>query len=437
MCSIVFLHYFSAVFVLKRLMEYTLFITLAVLCLCAFFGKHVINLPRNLWLLFFAQPLAMCATSLMVLVSGILGQHLAPDPEVATLPISTLIIGVAIAVIPANRLTNCVGRRTSLLIGLFIAVVGALVSAGAAYCLSFWLLVAGSILLGFSMSFVAQMRFCALESVDEKDNATALSVLMVGGIFAAMLGPELAVTGKDWIDSTHGFVGSFLGLAGLILLSMIAITQITPTQMKESTVEGDPRSLIDICRQPIFLVALASAAIGYGVMSYVMTATPLSMHILDGHTLEQTKWVVQSHIIAMYLPSLFSAWIIRKVGLLNVMLIGTLCYLAVALFAYLGHSVMHYWWIMVLLGIGWNFLFSSGTLLLPKSYEGHERLRVQAINDFSIFCIQAVVSLLAGVILFNFGWITLISASLPFIVFMLLVIIFANKTSSVTNKIGC
>lgn len=108
---------------------------------------------------------------------------------------------------------------------------------------------------------------------------------MVGGIFAAMLGPELAVSGKDWIDSAHGFVGSFLGLAVLLLLSMIAITQITPTQVKESTVEGEPRSLIDICRQPIFLVALASAAIGYGVMSYVMTATPLSMHVLDGHTL--------------------------------------------------------------------------------------------------------------------------------------------------------
>ncbi|MCG7531643.1 MFS transporter [Psychrobium sp. MM17-31] len=417
-------------------MSYTLLFTLLALGVSALVGRWYFKLPNNIWLLFFAQPLAMCATSLMVLVSGILGQHLAPDPEIATLPISTLIIGVAIAVIPANRLTNRIGRRFSLLVGLSIAVFGALVSAFAAMNSSFWLLVAGSILLGFSMSFVAQMRFCALESVESDDSAKALSILMVGGIFAAMLGPELAVAGKDWIASPHGFVGSFVGLAVIMVLSMLAISQLTPTQAKTETASGESRSLLEICKQPIFLVALASAGIGYGVMSYVMTATPLSMHVIDGHSLEQTKWVVQSHIIAMYLPSLFSAWIVRKLGLLNVMLIGVLCYLAVVLFALLGHSVMHYWWVMVLLGVGWNFLFSSGTLLLPKSYQSHERLGAQAVNDFSIFATQALVSLLAGVVLFNFGWIALVLVGLPFVLAMLAIVIFANKNASIVSKLG-
>lgn len=417
-------------------MSFTLLFTLIVLGISAYFGPRFIRLPTNVWLLFFSQPLAMSASSLMVLVSGILGQHLAPTSSLATLPISILIIGVSIAVLPANHLTKRVGRRLSLIWGLSIAVFGALISAAAAFYLSFELLVFGALLLGFSMAFVAQMRFCALESVlDPKDAPKALSLLMVGGIFAAILGPELAVAGKDWIDSPHGFTGSFIGLACLMLLSIGVITQLSPTQIPPSDNEVPARDIGHVIKQPIFLVALASGAIGYGLMSYIMTATPLSMHVLQGHSLEETKWVVQSHIIAMYLPSLFSAWLIRKVGLRNLMLIGSLCYLAVVLLAMLGHAVMHYWWVMVLLGIGWNFLFLAGTLLLPYAYQNNERLRVQAINDFGIFVIQATVSLLAGIVLFNMGWIPLVLCGLPFIILMLLITFYSNFSASISEKL--
>jgi MFS family permease len=417
-------------------MSFTLLFTLIFLGICAYFGQRFIRLPTNVWLLFFSQPLAMSASSLMVLVSGILGQHLAPTSSLATLPISVLIIGISIAVLPANHLTKRVGRRLSLIWGLSIAVFGALISAAAAFYLSFELLVFGALLLGFSMAFVAQMRFCALESVlDPKDAPKALSLLMVGGIFAAILGPELAVAGKDWIDSPHGFTGSFIGLACLMLLSIGVITQLSPTQIPPKDNELPARDIGHVIKQPIFLVALASGAIGYGLMSYIMTATPLSMHVLQGHSLEETKWVVQSHIIAMYLPSLFSAWLIRKVGLRNLMLIGSLCYLAVVLLAMLGHAVMHYWWVMVLLGIGWNFLFLAGTLLLPYAYQNNERLRVQAINDFGIFVIQATVSLLAGIVLFNMGWIPLVLCGLPFIIVMLLITFYSNWSISISEKL--
>jgi len=286
------------------------------------------------------------------------------------------------------------------------------------------------------MAFVAQMRFCALESVnDPKDSPKALSILMVGGIFAAILGPELAVAGKDWIASTHGFAGSFIGLACLILLSILVITRLTQTQAIDAKKEEPARQIGHVIKQPIFLVALASAAIGYGLMSYIMTATPLSMHVLQGHSLEETKWVVQSHIIAMYLPSLFSAFLIKKIGIRNLMLIGCLCYFAVVLFAFVGQDVLHYWWVMVLLGIGWNFLFLAGTLLLPHSYQNNERLRVQSINDFSIFAIQATVSLVAGMILFKMGWITLVLCGLPFIVIMLMITVYAMFSKSISNKL--
>jgi len=340
-------------------------------------------------------------------------------------------------VLPANQLTKRIGRRLSLIVGLSIAVFAALVSAAAAYFLSFELLVFGALSLGFSMAFVAQMRFCALESVDDKkDSPKALSILMVGGIFAAILGPELAVAGKDWITSTHGFSGSFIGLACLLLLSIGAITQLSPSQTVESIAEEPARKIGHVIKQPIFLVALSSAAIGYGLMSYIMTATPLSMHVLQGHSLEETKWVVQSHIIAMYLPSLFSAFLVKRIGLRNLMLIGCLCYFSVVLFALVGQEVLHYWWVMVLLGIGWNFLFLAGTLLLPHSYQNNERLKVQSINDFSIFAIQATVSLLAGIILFNLGWMPLILFGLPFIILMLLISIYANFSVSISEKLN-
>ena len=405
--------------------------------MCAFWGKRYINLPNNVWLLFFSQPLAMSATSLMVLAGGILGQHLAPKSSLATLPISMLIVGVALAVIPANKLTQRLGRRYSLLIGLCISVIGALISAIAAYFLSFYLLIAGALCLGFSMAFVAQMRFCALESVnDAKDSPKALSLLMVGGIFAAILGPELAVAGKDWISSTHGFVGSFVGLAVLLSLSIVTISKLTPTHINTPDDIHKSQSLKAIITQPIFLVALASAAIGYGVMSYIMTATPLNMHLIEGHQLADTKWVVQSHIIAMYLPSLCATWLINKIGLRHLMLLGCLCYVAVILLALIGHELMHYWWVMVLLGIGWNFLFLAGTLLLPYSYKNRQRLQVQSINDFSIFAMQAIVSLLAGVILFNWGWFTLILLGLPFILFMLGITIYANASALINGKLA-
>lgn len=416
-------------------MSHTLLFTLLGLILTALVGKHYIKLPNNVWLLFIAQPLAMCATSLMVLVSGILGQHLAPDPAYATLPISMLIVGVALAVIPANHLTKKIGRRNSLVCGLAVAIIGALISAYAAYSLSFSLLVSGALCLGFSMAFVAQMRFCALESVQGNDAARALSLLMVGGIFAALLGPELAVAGKDWIASPHGFVGSFLGLSVLLLLSGLVLSLLSPTSYQNNQYEKTARPLSEIIKQPIFLVALASAAIGYGVMSYVMTATPLSMHVIQGHSLQDTKWVVQSHIIAMYLPSLCSAYLARKLGLINLMVIGALCYLAVISLALIGHSIMHYWWVMVLLGIGWNFLFLAGTLLLPLSYQANEKLSAQAVNDFSIFVIQASVSLLAGVVLFNWGWNTVIIVGFPFVVMMLAVTVYARCSSSISNKL--
>ena len=400
-------------------MSLTFYISVLVLILFATFGRNFIHLPKNIWLLFVAQPLGMASSSMVVFAGGLLATKIAPSPELATLPLTLMILGTAIAVIPASLTMKKLGRRKGTILGLSIAVSGAVLSMFAALNSAFILLLAGSMLLGTSLAFVAQMRFAAIESVHHAlDAPKAMSVLMVGGIFAAILGPEVAVSAQHWIDSPHGFAGSFLGLACLLIIAIGVISFLEPIGVKDQQESHGARPLIKIVKQPIFIIAVFAGAIGYSVMSYVMTATPLSMHEVEGHSLESTKWVVQSHIVAMYLPSLFSALLIRYIGIARLMIIGCLIYVGVVIIALAGSHVMHYWWALVLLGIGWNFLFTSGTLLLPESYQSNERFKAQAVNDFSIFFVQAFGSLSAGIILFSQGWNMLIYISIPIILIM-------------------
>jgi len=406
--------------------------TLFLLFCSAFVGNRISKLPSNVWLLFLAQPLALSSTSMIVLAGGLLGAKIAPTPELSTLPITFMILMTAGGVIPAAMLMKKIGRRKGTMLGLSSAVVGSLIAAVSALFGDFWLLVTAAGFLGFSIAFVAQMRFAAIESLsDIKDSPTAISILMIGSMFAAILGPEVAAVGKDWVDSPNGFVGSFLGLGLMILISIWVVSGLDPIGVAEQSTQKSSRNLLDIIKQPVFIVAVSSGVIAYGVMSYVMTASPLSMHQIDGHDLLTTKWVVQSHIIAMYLPSFFSAVLIRFFGIQKLMLFGTLTYFVVVLVAISGQEVLHYWWAMVLLGVGWNFLFTCGTLLLPESYGESERFKVQATNDFVIFFIQAIASLSAGWVLFSHGWDVLINLLIPVLFVMLMITLWFFRLRSV------
>lgn len=409
-------------------MPVTLIVTLVVMVSIAIIGNKISRLPTNVWLLFLAQPLGLSSASMVVFAGGLLGGNIAPSPEYATIPLTVMILMTATGVVPAALLMKKFGRRIGTIAGLSSAVIGSLVAAFAATSASFILLIAGAAFLGFSMAFVAQMRFAVIESLaDPKDTPKAISILMIGSMFAAVLGPEVAVIGKDWIDSPFGFAGSFVGLSIMVSIAIIMVTRLAPIGVAQHNVHSSARSLTKVIRQPIFIIAVCSGAIAYGVMSYVMTASPLSMHQINGHDLEATKWVIQSHIIAMYLPSLFSAILIRFFGLSKLMAIGTSVYFLVILVALSGQQVMHYWWAMVLLGIGWNFLFTTGTVLLPETYQSNERFKVQAANDFLIFFIQAIASLSAGWVLFNYGWDWLIKLVLPVVILMVLVSIWFLK----------
>jgi MFS family permease len=399
-----------------------IFITLALLLLSFFGLQRLFTLPKNVWLLFLVQPLVMAASPVIVFIGGILATSMGADPALVTLPVTMMILGVASGAIPAALLAKNKGRRFAAFTGFTLGFSGTLVAMFAALNANFALLILASFLLGISTAFIQQLRFAAIESVSNSNEVpTVLSILMLSGIFSAFLGPEIAVTAKDWLSSPHGYAGSFLFLSGLFLLAMLLMLNFTNPEIKTSDNQGNARPLSEIIKQPIFIIAILSAAIGFALMSYLMTATPLSMHKLHGHSLNDTKWVIQSHIAAMFIPSLFTALLVKRIGLKNLMLAGTIIYAVVTVIALSGEQVMHYWWALILLGIGWNFLFLTGTSLLPQSYQASERHKVQAINDFIIFGFQAVASLMAGWILFKAGWHVVVLTGLPFIVILFVV----------------
>lgn len=394
-------------------------ITLMLLIISCLALQRFFTLPKNIWLLFLVQPLVMAASPVIVFIGGILATSMDANPALVTLPVTIMILGVACTAIPAALLAKRKGRRYATYTGFSLGFFASILAMIATLMASFELFVLASLFFGMSSSFTQQLRFAAIESVEnEKDIPTVLSILMLGGLFSAFLGPEIAVTAKDWLASPHGYAGSFLFLAGLSIIAMVIMQKFVNPQSVDHQDNGNARPLSVIIKQPIFIIALCAAAIGFALMSYLMTATPLSMHHMHGHSLQDTKWVIQSHIAAMFLPSLFTAWLVKRMGLKGMLLLGASIYAGVTLIAFSGEQVLHYWWALILLGIGWNFLFLTGSSLLPQSYRPSERHKVQAVNDFVIFAFQATASLLAGWILFKAGWHFVVITSIPFIVIL-------------------
>ncbi|MCI2283861.1 MFS transporter [Colwellia sp. MSW7] len=380
------------------------------------------QLPRNIGLLFIAQPLVTCAAPIIVFIGGLLSSELTSNASLATLPITLMILGVAAASIPAAMIAKIKGRKFAVFTGFSCLLVASLFAILATKLAVFELFAVAGFLFGMGGSFTQQLRFAAIESVkNEEDIPKVLSILMLSGVFAAFLGPEIAVTAKNWLSSPHGYAGSFFLLALFICLAAMIMIFFKEPDMKQTSNNGAARPLSIIAKQPLFIIAICTATIGYALMSYLMTATPLSMHHMQGHSLNETKWVIQSHIAAMYLPSLLTPWLVKKIALKGLLFLGSFIYIVVAVIAFSGQEVMHYWWALILLGIGRNFLFLTGTSLLPQSYQPCERHKVQAANDFILFGFQAFASLMVGWVLFTSGWNYVVLTSLPFIVILIII----------------
>jgi len=377
-------------------------------------------MPANVWLLTLIQALAMSAGTMLVLAGGVLGAQLTPDPKWSTLPLAMSIVGTACGVVPVTRLMQHFGRKPVFIVATILGALVTLLAAASIADSSFWGLVISAFLLGVMMSAIQQIRFAAMESVAVELIPKAASTVLLGGLVAAILGPELVTFGQLVTD--QAFVGGFYVTAVLLLLCSLLFTQIDNTQVVTEASVDTGRELGVIARQPVFILAVSASVVGYALMSFIMTATPVHMHVHEAYSLQDTKWVIQSHIFAMFFPSLFSGWLISKLGTSKIIYLGLSAYVVTILIALTGSEWLNYWSALVLLGIGWNFLFVGGTVLLTQSYQPTERFKVQGLNEFLVFGCQATAALSAGVFLNLINWRGLLLASFVIIAFQLFVI---------------
>jgi len=381
----------------------------------------MLNLPKNVWILTACLALFMSLSVFMLFVGGIIGSDLAPLKSLSTLPVATIVVGTAFSVIPAIRLMSIFGRKkvflssciyTILLIGLCIfSIINK----------SFYLFSFASFCLGGSVAVMQQFRFAAIESVEFEQRPKATAVVLLGGLVSAFLGTEIATLGKDYFDAD--FVGSFVILSFLFIIAFILMCFFQPAEKFKQQIDNSKRSLMDIVKQGSFIVAVCAATTGYVVMSFVMTATPVSMHIMDGFSLDDTKSVLQAHVIAMFLPSLFTAFIVKYLGLTRMMILGVIFFFASIIIAFSSHALSNYWWSLAFLGLAWNLLFLGGTNLLPRSYNENEKFKVQSINDFLVFGLQAFAALSAGWFVFNFSWEVVLLSVIPLLFFQLFILL--------------
>ena len=380
----------------------------------------------NLAILLFAQAVGVTGWFAVVTAGGILGRSLAANPAMATLPVSLLIVGNAVSTIIASWTMAHVGRARGFAIGATVGAFGAACAFLATLTHDFALLCGGSITIGCAAAFSQQYRFAATECVGATAAPKAISIVLLGSIFGAFLGPGLMSWGEAWVAGAP-FGGSFAAIVACYLLgaaALLALRPMTPSAEEETTAGARPLRVI--VRGHFFIVAVTGGAIGWGVMTVLMTAAPLAMHIVDGYSLAATAAVIQAHVLAMYLPSLISGALIGRFGAGRVM-IGGVALLGATLVAGLaGRHMLHYGLAMVALGVGWNFLYIGGTTLLARAHRPAERFRVQALNDFSIMGISAFASWSSGAVMELHGWNGALYASIPAILVAAMVILWVR-----------
>ena len=377
---------------------------------------------RTLITLTLAACVAQTGAPMVVLLGGIVGAGLAPVPGLATLPVALMIVGTAMTTIPASLLMRRMGRKFGFIFAACYAAFGGLLAALAIVNDGFWLLCVATFLVGSHNAFVQQYRFAVAESVPKERLGRSLSVLMLAGVVAAYIGPKLATELQSAV-SVHLYAGSFLGLTGLMIAAAGVLTFYVPNTPVSATQGGDGRPLLEIAKQPNFQLALASAVAAWSIMSLLMTATPVAMHEVDGFNMPDTAFVIQSHIMAMFLPSLVTGFLIDRFGAPTMIFCGAVILGACLIVGYTDHQLIHYWWSLVLLGVGWNFMQLGGTALLTTTYQPSEQFKVQAFNDFTVFALQAVAALSSGYLLLNLGWHFLIYFSAPLLVLPLVLLV--------------
>ncbi len=375
----------------------------------------------NVGLLAACQAMLFTNNATLIAINGLAGLALAPNASLATLPVTCWVIGGAIATMPASQYMKRVGRRSGLMRGASIGVLGALICAAAVWQASFWLLCFGAVVFGTFNAFGQYYRFVAAEVAAPDFRATAVSLVLAGGLVGGILGPTTSRLTVDLVGPK--FTGAYLALIVFVLVTIAILSRIRIPDLSAAEQAATGRPFSKIAAQPKYIVAVTAGAISYGVMNFLMTSTPIAMGVC-GHPYGDAAFVISSHVVAMFAPSFVTGGLIRRLGAIPVMLAGAVLNIASIAIALSGVAVTNFWWSLVLLGVGWNFLYIGATTLLTETYRPEERAKAQGANETAIFAMMTVSSFSSGMIVTNAGWEKVNYAAAPLIAIVIAALLF-------------
>ena len=354
-----------------------------------------------------AQALSMTTMNVNIINTALVGSLLAPVAWLATLGLSLQFVASMLTTLPASLLMVRFGRRPVFIGGVMIAAFAACLQGVAIMIDHFALFCVASMLLGIAQGCASFYRYAATDCATEKDRPKAISYVLVGGLMAALFGPEIARNTVEWVPN-HLFAGCYFSASAVQLISLLAIAGVKIP--KPSLTRSGGRPIGAFIRNPVFVVGMICAAIGYALMSYLMTATPLQVVNVTQLGTSANATIIQWHVVAMFAPSFFTGNLIQRFGTIKILLVGLLAYIVVMITALAGNQFLHYFAALFLLGLGWNFLYIGGSTLVASVATAEERGRVQGVADLATTSTVAMASLTAGVLQSQFGWDILILA---------------------------
>lgn len=375
---------------------------------------------RNVSLLFACWALTSTSMMLVVTVTALVGESLAENKALLALPIALQFFGAAFFTVPASFIQARIGRRNGFLLAVLLMCAGAGLAIFSIYNLNFALFCIASLLIGCASGFQWYYRFAGAEVVPDSYKSRAMSLVLAGGVVAALIGPELARVSIDWLSPVF-YAGSYAAIIGLqVIIAAILLFVDIPKPPKMALRGGRP--IVEIARQPKFIMAVAGGVIGYGVMVALMSVTPVAMAMCGLDAKADAPGVIQWHALGMYLPAFFTGHLIKKFGSQPVMLVGGVINIVCLIVAMAGIAYENFLFSLLLLGVGWNFLYTGASTLLTETYTVAERAKTQALNEFLVFSFVATGTFFAGVTLEVYGWQSLVIAVMP----MLLVVLAAT-----------
>jgi MFS family permease len=398
-------------------------------------GLQSLLINRDVSLLAICQALLVTGNVLLVSVTALIGHLLTVEPLLATLPVAMQFAGMMLATLPASLLMKRIGRRRGFVLGNLIGIAGAIVCMAGLQLRSLALFCVGASLIGACIGISQLYRFAAVDASEGENKHRAIGLVMTGGIAAALLGPNLAVWTREWLPDTL-YAGSFLGLICLYVIALLALSRVHIPPASVEEVQGVQRPLAQIIVQPVFMVAVLGAMVSYAAMALIMTATPLAM-LGCGFDFPSTAGVIQWHVLGMFAPSFLTGRLISRYGVTQIMLVGAVLMIACILVNLQGVSKAHFSIALLLLGVGWNFLYIGSTSLVTEAYLPAEKAKVQGVNDMLVSLTVMLATFLAGVLLNQFGWQWVNQSMLPLLVVVLIAILWFYRHRAKALSFSC